>query len=103
MEIHRFFFMFNLKQCFFRAMRLNAATQVCPYLSENIKLSDHFASESIHRTLQEIAPTLNESIAFCRWRDIKNGCINLMVPTLTDHGLCFSFNTLNWHEMYTEE
>lgn len=55
--------------------------------------------------IEEMAPTLGDTLRACRWKNKGDGntCSDLFVPILTEEGLCFSFNALNWDEIYTDK
>ncbi|XP_031636172.1 pickpocket protein 28-like [Contarinia nasturtii] len=80
------------------AIRVNALAQVCPYLPGQIELDDDFANESMYNTLRDIAPNLE--VFLCRWH--FKDCIKNFKPMFTEKGLCFTFNALNSHEIYTD-
>lgn len=81
--------------------RLKALAHVCPLLPHLIPFDDNFTNGHIYDTIQDIAPTIGESL--CNWwgRDIN--CSQLLVPILTEDGLCFTFNGLNSDEIYTDQ
>lgn len=63
-----------------------------------------FDTEDIYRILEEIAPEYNETFAQIIWQNkVKLSRSEHIVPTLTEVGLCFTFNALNSYEIYTEE
>lgn len=52
----------------------------------------------------DIAPTFNDTMIVCKWNDDKQvPCSKFIVPVFTNEGLCFAFNALNSHEVYTDE
>lgn len=55
--------------------------------------------------IEEMAPVLSDTIRACRWKNYgdDNTCSDLFTPVLTEEGLCFSFNNLNWDEIYTDK
>ncbi|XP_031627362.1 pickpocket protein 28-like [Contarinia nasturtii] len=70
-----------------------------------LNLSDrNFSSEHIYDLIEMIAPTSDNSMIFCLWKATATDvpCGNIIVPVLTEDGLCFSLNAMNSHEMYTE-
>lgn len=79
---------------------VNALAHVCRFPGFlNDKYSQHFADESIYQTIQDIAPTLNDTISESFWEKSTAQ----MVPVLTGNGLCFAYNSINSDEMYTNE
>lgn len=108
----------------FRTDRLGSLSHLCEDLLQYIgftrylisKETDQFVFSSTLRTIQEIAPQLNETIFTCDWpynidtrskkRDKQFRSCNsfdMFTPMLTEEGLCFAFNELNSNEIYTEE
>lgn len=83
--------------------RLNALTHICPILPHLITWNDSFTDESIYDTIQNIAPYLHPSETRCLWTRYLKPCSELFVPVLTEDGICFTFNALNSHEIYTDE
>lgn len=66
-------------------------------------LKDFFLNESMYRTMRDMAPTCNETLYYCSWRNRARPCNELFQPVFTERGLCFAFNALNSHEVYTNE
>lgn len=65
---------------------------------------DNFTDDTIYDVIQEMAPILTETILAFKWKDlVEFGRSEFIVPILTESGLCFTFNALNSHEIYTNE
>lgn len=83
---------------------MKALANVCPLLPKWIHFkTEKFASESIYGQIEEIAPRLQDILLFCMWAYFDNICYKIIVPIMTEDGLCFTFNAMNSHEMYTDE
>ncbi|XP_034256170.1 pickpocket protein 28-like isoform X2 [Thrips palmi] len=53
--------------------------------------------------LVEVAPTMEEVILECYWQHRQLNCSKHFMRTLTEEGVCFTFNGLSPHEIYTNE
>lgn len=82
---------------------LNALAHVCPLLTELVKFEDEFTDESIYDTIQVLAPFQSDLMFLSLWQGIFDRFEKLFYPVLTDEGLCFSLNTLNSQDMYTNK
>lgn len=81
--------------------KLNVLAHICPRLPDLVTYSDKFANESIYDTIQEIV-NIDESMFVCEWF-YRAWCKKWLKPVLTEDGLCYSFNSLNSHDIYTDE
>lgn len=52
--------------------------------------------------IQELAPT-NDTIDKCWWESKITDCWGLFKPVLTEEGVCYTYNSLNSHDIYTEQ
>lgn len=86
-----------------RSSKLNALAHVCPYLRHRIKSSEDFVNESIYETIQDVSPKLPDLIQFCSQEYLNIKCSEIVKPVFSDEGLCFTFNALNSHDIYTDE
>lgn len=63
-----------------------------------------FATESIYQMLRRMALQPSEMLTSFQWQYKEELTRSeFFVPILTENGLCFTFNALNSHEIYTEE
>lgn len=88
-----------------RKKRLNAIAHICPLLPDQIEQKENFLDESVYDIIQDISPNFNQSVDMCDFRGHYDDdrCSEFFLPILTEEGVCFTFNALNSHEIYTEE
>lgn len=85
-------------------MCLNTLSHLCTRLPDLIEYKENFSNDSIYATIQEIALPVSNSTWSCKWQEeILVDCSAYYVPILTEEGVCFSFNSLNSKEIYTNE
>lgn len=77
---------------------------MCPKLSREISIEyqDDFSNESIYDAFEDLAPNLDYVFHECRWQQQKINCFDFLSPVLSFNGLCFAFNALSSHDMYTD-
>lgn len=78
---------------------MEAVGLICDFAT---KKKTNFIDDSIYDTIQEIAPDLSDVVSWCTWK-LENFCIFSLSLIMTAEGLCFAFNALNFHEIYTKE
>lgn len=49
-----------------------------------------------------MAPTFNDTMFFCKFRNVEQPCNKLFTEIMTEEGLCFTFNTLSSSELYRD-
>lgn len=82
-------------------MNLNALSHVCLRLPEALKHKENFTDEVIYKIIESVAFRYNETIV--DWRDNSWHEDGNVVSVLTEEGICFAYNTLNSHDIYTDE
>lgn len=58
--------------------------------------------DEIIKRLRELAYTVDESMLFCKFRNVLVDCTSLFHEIVTELGVCYSFNILNFHEMFKD-
>lgn len=92
--------------CHFRLKLMQLASQYCfdgssPDMLE--KFPDKYLDDDVFDAINGIVPALNETLIFCKLFNKWIKCDELFVPQITERGLCYSFNTLNVHDMFANE
>lgn len=83
---------------------MEALIHLCVFYNPvNEHFGHRFMNDSVYSLIEEMAPTCNETLSNCEWRGENHLCTNLFQPILTDRGICFTFNALNSHDIYSEE
>jgi acid-sensing ion channel, other len=52
--------------------------------------------------LRSFSYAVNDSMMFCKWRNVIEECENLFTEILTDQGICYSFNILDYSDIVKE-
>lgn len=83
---------------------MRALAHICQFaLLDSVAFQEPFTNGSIYSIIEQMAPTLNDTLLGCMWQYSLGRCSDLFVPILTEEGVCFAFNALNSHEIYTTE
>lgn len=84
--------------------RLEALTQICDAETfEGFLDYKNIADASIVQTLDDMSLKLNDSLEDCKWRNKIKKCSELFRRIVTEDGICFTFNSLNSQDIYTEK
>lgn len=85
---------------------MEVALEICdPFLSSeilNLFSGDYLDVSNVKRFL-DLAPTIEDILVFCRFRDKTTNCSDLFDPIVTEDGLCYTFNTLNAIDVVSDE
>lgn len=83
---------------------MEALTHICQfYFTDFVSFETKFVNESIYEVIQDMSLKFNDTLLECMWQYEYDNCSKFFAPLLTEAGVCFSFNALNSHEMYTDE
>lgn len=80
---------------------MNALVHICEYFPKLYTFTDSFAGDWVYDVLTDVAPPHLETWTYCKWLDEFVPSEDCSVPVLTEEGLCFAFNAVNSHEIYT--
>lgn len=100
------FFQNEKKRTIFRAQMIKDATQLCSAKRSHaiFKLfDDNFTEASISSKVGELAPSFADTFIWCKFFDKWTGCDKLLYPTMTENGICYTFNGLNMYELVTDQ
>lgn len=89
-----------------REQTIKDASQLC-FKKHTQKIfnlfDDNFTDSKILLTISDLAPTFDDTIVLCKFFDKWADCDKLLYPTLTEYGICYSFNSLNMYEVVTDQ
>ncbi|KAL9702139.1 hypothetical protein quinque_005657 [Culex quinquefasciatus] len=83
--------------------RLRAVAQVCDaHVLQGIQLNQTYDSACVDY-LRNMSVSLDEMLMYCKWRNDMDYCNNIFTETLTEEGLCFTFNGIAADDMLRKE
>ncbi|XP_035900497.1 pickpocket protein 28-like [Anopheles stephensi] len=74
--------------------RFLAMIQVCDFSFNQFLPNQHFDDNLVH-VLQDMALSFDDLFLRCIWRNKYTSCENLFAKTLTERGICYTFNGLS--------
>lgn len=86
-------------------MALEAMAQICDstIFRDLPPMNSGLAPTDIVKQLKSLRTPINETATLCRWKRIAEDCRNYFTEILTEEGYCFTFNILDFNEMYNED
>lgn len=69
----------------------------------NLKEDSPTRGEEFEKILREIAVPKNEMILFCRFRNEILPCSDLFIESITDDGICYTFNMMDYEDLYRKQ
>lgn len=85
---------------------MKVAVQVCDdVFARDVwgQLNDNYSDSAIVKEIIRKAPKIDDSMVFCKFRDEVKKCDELFTQSITEEGLCYSFNKLNNNEVLSDE
>lgn len=64
---------------------------------------DDFTDESFVATILHMAPTYDDTMVLCKMFDRWSNCRDLLFPIYTGEGLCYTFNSINFDDIFTAD
>lgn len=68
--------------------------QICDFSFANYKTAEAY-DDNLVELLQEMALPFRESLIMCVWKNKLVNCSDLFMQTLTESGICYTFNGLS--------
>ncbi|XP_053668363.1 pickpocket protein 28-like [Anopheles marshallii] len=82
--------------------RFLAMIQVCDFSFNTYLVNQSFDDNLVHM-LQDMAISFEEIFLMCIWRNNYVNCMDLFKPTLTERGICYTFNGLSEDDILRTE
>lgn len=79
--------------------RLSALAQICdPHLFYYVDFNQTY-DQFCANYLKNMSVPKNDMLMFCKWRNNMDYCDEMFSETLTDDGLCYTFNSISANDM----
>ncbi|XP_055629359.1 pickpocket protein 28-like [Toxorhynchites rutilus septentrionalis] len=86
-----------------RLSRLQAVAQVCDaHIFDSSVFNQTYDSECVN-WLKNVSVSDAEMLMICRWRNDVRGCDDIFSTTITEEGLCYTFNAVASDELLRQE
>lgn len=84
---------------------MEAIIQLCDahIATDNFEIGTEHTNKTLFNIIRDVAPSFNDTMFFCKWRNDYPPCRDLFSPVLTEEGVCYTFNDLNSEDIYTDE
>lgn len=90
----------------FRRETMGLAVQMCEKEQDQqiFKLLPNVVfNDSVYYSMVQLLPEFDETIVMCNLFGNWTKCVDIMYPTLSERGTCYSFNTISLKEYVTDE
>lgn len=83
---------------------MEVVAQTCDtHLLINQSVGHNFMDSECVQTLFDVAPRFNETLFFCKYRNFTDTCDKLFAPTITEEGICYTFNAMPGKDIYRSD
>ena len=84
-----------------------ALAQVCngyvPSLYDDVNSTAQLNGSDVVSILKKLALPLDQIIPACGWHNKHKDCEEIFTMTITELGVCYTFNVLDFHEIFEED
>lgn len=89
---------------FISKLHIEALSHVCdPHLFDSVKLQNEPTSgKKFYEILRNISIDQNGTLLACKYRNEMNSCDSMFRETVTNDGICWTFNMFKSNEMFSE-
>lgn len=95
-----------IERCSHRLKLMKIINQICDESRQERVFhffKDEFSDPDILATISRLAPDFEDTMVKCRLFDEWTSCDQFFHPTITEAGMCYTFNGLQLKEIATDE
>lgn len=88
---------------------MEALTQMCDFLPDLFDVYNRddleplITTDELYDLIYDMAPTFEDTIKICWWLGKLVNCSDIVFPVMTEEGICFTYNSLNSYEIYSDK